>query len=283
LNNISLMFMTLTMVNDILMFNFLPALSSSKNLAPYSFIVFVIIQSIITAWEREKTLANIRTLTENLLETNKVYLRFVPHEILDLLGKTNIVDIAIGQSVDKKVALLCADLRNFTSISEQLEPKEVFDLLNEYLSIIGPIIRTHGGFIEKYMGDGIIAIFPETPQSAFDCAIDLQKNMVTFRKKLVREKKPLLHMGIGIHFGDVILGTVGCSSRMNSVLISKTVETVIHLESLTKNYKVPVVASKTACQQIQDKTEYFGVKLDKALAIAAFNIKEDVYAIKIDE
>jgi len=98
-------------------------------------------------------------------------------EFLHLLEKSNITDVEMGNYTARSVTLLCADIRNFTPISEQLGGKEVFDLLNACFTNIAPLIRTYGGFIEKYLGDCIVAIFPDNTSNIFQCAIEMQQKI----------------------------------------------------------------------------------------------------------
>jgi len=100
------------------------------HLLSYAFILFVLFQSLIAAIRHEQAASSIEVLSESLQKTNLSYMRFVPQEFLHLLEKSNITDVEMGNYTARSVTLLCADIRNFTPISEQLGGKEVFDLLN---------------------------------------------------------------------------------------------------------------------------------------------------------
>lgn len=85
----------------------------------------------------------------------------MPHEFLSFLQKQSILDVQLGDQTLKDITILFADIRSFTTLSENMTPEETFKFLNSYLNRIGPIIRSHNGFIDKYIGDGIMALFPK--------------------------------------------------------------------------------------------------------------------------
>jgi hypothetical protein len=101
-----------------------------------------------------------------LLSLNQAYSRFVPNEFLHLLDKESVVDIQLGDQVKYNMTVLFSDIRDFTSISEKLSPSETFEFLNSYLEKVGPIVRSNNGYIDKYIGDSIMALFPKGPDDA---------------------------------------------------------------------------------------------------------------------
>ena len=95
----------------------------------------------------------------NLL--NRQMARFVPHEFLDFLGHDSILDVRLGDQVQREMTVLFSDIRSFTTLSERMSPKENFDFINRYLQRVGPEIRLHHGFIDKYIGDAVMALYDE--------------------------------------------------------------------------------------------------------------------------
>lgn len=266
--------------HDVLALANQPIFLPTIELIPYSFILFVFIQSAIIARQHDQAEIAIDTLSEDLKKTNSSYYRFVPREFLQLFNKHDITDVQLGEKTVKSLTIMCTDIRNFTTISESISAKDTFDLLNNYLMRIAPIIRAHGGFIEKYLGDGIIAFFPENGFLAQECAIKMQEEMKKLREELAIENKPILEIGIGLHFGNIVLGTVGDNSRMNEITISPDIDTVLYLESLTKTYKKPIIVSDSARKEW--KTEnmcYNFVELDKVI-INDSKTKERIYALE---
>ena len=109
---------------------------------------------------------------------NEANARFVPRQFLEYLGKESIADIQLGDQVQKEMAVLFTDIRDFTSISEQMTPKENFNFLNNYLGYMEPVIRNNNGFVDKYIGDSIMALFPDNTEDAINAAIEMRIKLV---------------------------------------------------------------------------------------------------------
>jgi two-component system sensor histidine kinase ChiS len=107
---------------------------------------------------KHELLARIKTHLQ-LSNINIAYSRFVPHEFLKLLNKESIIEVQLGDQVQKDMSILFSDIRNFTTLSERMTPTENFQFINSYLSRMEPAIRENHGFIDKYIGDGIMALF----------------------------------------------------------------------------------------------------------------------------
>ena len=94
-----------------------------------------------------------------LTDTELAYSRFVPNQFMRLLGRHSIVDVELGDHVEQEMTLLFSDIRDFTTLSESILPAENFRFINSYLSTMEPVVAKHAGIIEKYIGDGIMALF----------------------------------------------------------------------------------------------------------------------------
>jgi len=173
------------------------------------------------------------------------YARFFPHHFLDLLHKKSITEVVLGDYVEKNMTVLFGDLRNFTTILEKKSSTESFEFINTYLRKIGPVVRKHDGFIDKYVGDAILALFETTPDSAILTAIDITR--------LLKQSDAAIDMGIGIHYGSLMLGTIGEKKRMDGTVISDTVNTTSRLESLTKLYGTHVLITEQVIEVLQNK------------------------------
>jgi class 3 adenylate cyclase len=222
----------------------------------YSFILFVIVQSVNTAWRWDTLNTRIKSLAVQTARANNAAYRFVPQQFLRLLGKNDICSVKAKDHCTKKVALLSADLRNFTTISEGMNGAEMFSLLNEYFRAVAPIIRQYGGFIEKVMGDGIVAIFDSPCDGALACAIDMQSAMVGLRESFAARSLPVFEIGIGVHYGQVVLGIVGSDKRMSEVVVSPAVDIADDVEGYNKVCREPVLASEEAVAAIKEKDKF---------------------------
>ena len=199
--------------------------------------------------ERPKTPAgkaqdNSDALRDRLSTTTEAYGRFVPREFLNLLGIEDIRKVALGQQVERKMTILFADIRDFTSLSESMSPQENFNFLNSYLVQMEPVITAHGGFIDKYIGDAIMALFPDSPDAALRCSLALLERLDGYNAGRRRAGYRPIKIGIGINTGIVILGTVGGASRMDGTVIGDAVNLAARLERLTKEYGVSILVSE---------------------------------------
>ena len=183
-------------------------------------------------------------LSERLSTITEAYSRFVPREFLHLLGMDDIRKVEVGQQVERKMTILFADIRNFTSLSESMSPQENFNFLNSYLIHMEPVITAHGGFIDKYVGDAIMALFPDSPDAALRCALAMLERLEEYNHGRNRAGYRPIKVGIGINTGIVILGTIGGAARMDGTVIGDAVNLAARLERLTKEYRVPILISE---------------------------------------
>lgn len=227
----------------------------------------------------------------NISRINEANARFVPRQFLDFLGKESISEIKLGDQVQKDMSILFTDIRDFTMISEQMTPKENFDFLNNYLGYMEPVIRNNNGFIDKFIGDSIMALFPDNAEDAINAAIEMKIKLTEFNHIISQFGQPPVSTGIGIHTGKLMLGVVGGEGRMDGTVISDAVNLTSRLEGLTKIYGASIVISEDTLIKINDPTNYQYRFLDivqvkgKKKAIYIFEIldgeNEEVKNLKI--
>ncbi|MEQ8754048.1 MAG: response regulator [Coleofasciculus sp. G1-WW12-02] len=191
-----------------------------------------------------------------LSKINSAYGRFVPHEFLRFLGYESIVDVRLGDQVQQEMSIMFADIRNFTTLSESMSPQENFNFLNSYLKQVGPIIRKHQGFIDKYIGDAIMALFPATADDGLQAAIEIQQQVTRYNRDREKAGYPAITIGIGLHTGSLMLGTIGEQQRMESTVISDTVNLASRLEDLTKVYGASILISGYTLFCLEDQSQY---------------------------
>lgn len=199
--------------------------------------------------QKEKELAQAATIEQQRI-LNDAFARFVPTPFLQILGKKSIPEVLLGDYTEREMTILFADIRGFTTISEKLTPKATFKFINEYLHNTGPVIRKNGGFIDKYMGDGIMALF-EKPDDAINAALRLQARNQRLNRSLQGRMVAAINVGIGIHTGHLMLGTIGEPQRMDGTVISDAVNLASRVESLTKQYGVDVLVTKETLAGMQ--------------------------------
>ncbi|MBI3159432.1 MAG: response regulator [Chloroflexi bacterium] len=195
----------------------------------------------------EELEARVSERTAQLETLNQVYARFVPREFLTALHKKSLAELNLGDQVYREMTLMFTDIRDFTSISEAMTPAENMTFLNAYLGIISPIIRTHNGFIDKFLGDGLLALFPSGSQDALRAAVAMQHAVHAYNQS---SPYPEIHSGIGLHHGPMMVGIVGEPERMQTTVISDSVNLTSRLEGLTKHYNAHIVISQSAVDQV---------------------------------
>lgn len=196
-------------------------------------------------------------------ELKNAYGRFVPQEFIQILHKDSILDVDIGNHVQQEMSILFSDIRDFTSLSEAMSPEDNFKFINAYLSRMEPRIVENNGFIDKYIGDAIMAIFDGSADDAVQAAITMLNELHSYNETRGRPGRPKLKIGIGINTGLMMIGTVGGKNRMDSTVISDAVNLASRLEGLTKNYKVPLLISEHTFLRLQHSYDYHIRIIDK--------------------
>ena len=195
-------------------------------------------------------------LNDKLNQTVNSYSNFVPHNFLQFLGKEEITQISLGDQIQRVMTILFSDIRSFTSLSEKMSPSETFQFINSYLHIMEPLARKHRGFIDKYIGDGIMAIYPEHAEDALLSAISMQSEVFSYNAYRKNEGQVPITIGVGIHTGNLILGIIGGEKRMDGTVISDSVNTASRLEGLTKIFGAGIIISDTSISTIKNKDQY---------------------------
>jgi class 3 adenylate cyclase/ABC-type uncharacterized transport system substrate-binding protein len=195
-----------------------------------------------------------KRVERELIKTNIAYDRFVPHAFLDNLEKESIIDVQLGDQVQKEMTILFSDIRSFTSLSEKMTPEENFNFINSFLKIVSPIIRDNNGFIDKYIGDAIMALFPDKAEDALISAIEMQKRVIDFNINRLEKGYQPIDIGIGLHLGNLMLGTVGEEKRMEGTVISDAVNLAARLEGLTKMFGASTIMSERTLSALEDRS-----------------------------
>ena len=208
------------------------------------------------------SIENARLYTD-LTELNQAYEHFVPQQFLALLEKGSIVDVKLGDHVQKEMTILFSDIRDFTRLSEAMSPAESFAFINAFLGKMEPIITQHNGFIDKYLGDGIMVLFPTDADDAVHCSIAMSQGLNEFNEQRIKIGEPPIRMGAGIHTGLLMLGTIGGQNRMDSTVISDAVNLASRLESMNKIYGGTLLISEQTYSLLGDPGKYSIREIDR--------------------
>ncbi|WP_395713794.1 adenylate/guanylate cyclase domain-containing protein [Reyranella sp.] len=198
---------------------------------------------------------SVRRTIVDLRRTNLAIERFVPQAFLSILGKPSIVEVALGDNKHQNMTVLFSDMRDFTTLSEAMTPGQNFTFINAYLERMGPVIRKHRGFIDKYIGDAIMGLF-FTADDALSAGLDMLAVLETFNGERRAAGLEPIAIGIGLNSGSLMIGTIGEKNRMDGTVISDTVNLASRVESLTKDYGVGLLISQFTRDELADPTAY---------------------------
>ncbi|MDY6936150.1 MAG: response regulator [Cyanobacteriota bacterium] len=204
---------------------------------------------------KQELLARIQTHLK-LSAIYAAYGRFVPHQFLEILQKESILEVNLGDEVLKNMSVLFSDIRDFTHLSEQMTPTDNFRFINSYLSTMEPAILDNNGFIDKYIGDAIMALFGESADDAMRAGISMLEKLQEYNQNRQNSGYDPIRIGIGINTGDLMLGTVGGKRRMDGTVISDAVNLASRLEGLTKKYGVSLLISQHTFIGLNDTSQY---------------------------
>lgn len=169
----------------------------------------------------------------------------------------NIDNIELGGKKED-VTILFADIRNFTSISENMDASLTSSILNEYFSAMVPIIERHNGILNKFMGDAILAIFGSPKKSdnhaldAVRCGYNMLKKVKQLREKWIEEGKPEIEIGIGMSSGEAFIGNIGSQNRLEYTVIGDTVNTASRIENYNKVYRTNFLISGQTYERVKE-------------------------------
>jgi class 3 adenylate cyclase len=220
----------------------------------------------------------------DLEKMHQASLRFVPHDFLRLLKSKSLIDFNLGDHIELRMAVMFTDIRNFTQISEGMTPSQNFEFINSFLTQIAPVIKHHGGFIDKYIGDAIMALFPESPVHAVRCAIDIQIALRNFNDRWLGLINQEVAVGTGIHYGPMVLGIVGYAERLSSTVMSDSVNLASRLENLTKKYAAKIIVSEDTLQHMSSsESKEFSVNMLDSVRVKGRSAMVTLYEIKVPE
>jgi class 3 adenylate cyclase len=201
-----------------------------------------------------------------LVELTDSFGRFVPLEYLEFLDKQSILDVHLGDHVAKEMAVLFSDIRSFTTLSERMTPQENFDFINTYLRHVSPVVRDAHGIIVKFLGDGMMAIFPRSVEDAVVAGVRTLQRVAAYNAERVLGGAEPIEVGIGVHVGHMMVGMVGEESRLQGDAFSDTVNLTQRVEGLTKHYGASMIVTGEVLEALGDGASTWRTRhLDRAI------------------
>ncbi|RLD20685.1 MAG: adenylate/guanylate cyclase [Bacteroidetes bacterium] len=204
----------------------------------------------------EEQIQEARAREETMKRVQEMTSRFVPFEFLKSLGRKSLLETELGDQVYRHVTVMFMDIRKFTSLAELMTPEENFKFVLSFNARMGPIIKANDGFVNQYLGDGLMAIFLNNAADALRAAVKLNTALHEYNEYRLSRNRTPIRFGLGIHTGPLIMGITGDEKRWEAATISDTVNTAARIESLTKYYKCRIILSEQSYSEIQNKEDF---------------------------
>jgi len=181
------------------------------------------------------------------------------------LGKSDVTEVQLGDQVSKEMAVMFSDIRSFSTMSEKMSPQENFAFVNAYLQKVSPEIRSHDGFVVKFIGDGIMAVFPQQVDDAVAAGIAQVRKIEEYNREREEAGQAPIRVGLGVHIGYMMVGMVGEESRIQGDALSDTVNLTARLEGLSKFYGAALLISGDVQRRLVNPKSHTLRFLDRAI------------------
>lgn len=182
----------------------------------------------------------------------RMFHRFVPADFLRVLRVEDPIDARAGMGIMQDMAVLFTDIRGFSSLAESRDPDAIFTSLNEIFGLIVPAVVDNGGVVDKFVGDGVMALFTH-PDHAVSAALRIISEIGQAQTVVGK-----IEVGVGINWGELLLGTVGTDERIQTTVVGDVVNVAARLEECTKDLRTPVVISESTAQRTSAATRFLG-------------------------
>ena len=216
-----------------------------------------------------------------LRKTLTSFERFVPRKFLAVVAPEGIENIQVGTSATRTVAVLFSDIRGYTRLSEGMTAVKVYAMLNDYLERIGGAIDRAGGFVDKYIGDAIMALFDdEHTDKLLDAIVGMRAELRALNTARVAQGLAPIENGIGAHGGEVVMGTIGFASKIESTVIGDAVNVASRVEGLTKERGVGVLVTDAVVARLRDPSRFALRKVAEGVVLRGRVDPVDLYTLE---
>ncbi len=215
---------------------------------PFFILAFVIIQIIMLAAIQNDIYKETIKGTNDLKILNEAYLRFVPKEFLQLLNKDSIIKTKLGDYSNIEMTIMFSKVQ-IQCAQADVSLQENFSIFNDYLKVISPIIKKYDGFVSKFLSGGFMALFPKSQLDAIRTALEINDKIKLFNAS-EESKNYTITAWMGIHFGLMIIGTIGEENRLDDTVISDTVNTASRIESVCESLNKNIIISEAVHKKL---------------------------------
>jgi class 3 adenylate cyclase len=189
-----------------------------------------------------------------------MFQKFVPKQVLENIIHGEQVPAAQVNEL-KTVTLLNIDIRGFTELAFEMGPQKTVSLLNHFFSVMGGIVFNFSGIVDKYLGDGFLAVFGAPVSSIQDAdnavaaALEMKSAVSEINQMFKKELGLGMSIGISVHTGDVVVGNIGFDKKMDYTVIGDAVNTVFRLQELTKSYPNGIIIGERTRKAAQSRLD----------------------------
>ncbi|MCK9387942.1 MAG: CHASE2 domain-containing protein [Sulfuritalea sp.] len=208
-------------------------------------------------------LIDLQEMLRSRREVADAFSGYVGPQVLRAIERGQLKPDLGGES--RKVCVLYADIRGFSRVSAVLAPDRLVRLVNRYFAAVSPAIQEAGGMIDKYLGDGLMAIFgapqelDDPVRRALEAAQEMLLGVQVLNRDLAAEGIPSLQVGIGVHYGDVVVGHLGTAERHEYTAVGTTVNAASRIEVFTKQFPYPVIVSAAVATAMAGRATFVDI------------------------
>ena len=221
--------------------------------------------SVSIAIENARLYKETVSMAEHERGVRRMFQKFVPKEVLENIIHGEETGKAFVDEI-KTVTLLNIDIRGFTEIAVEMGPQKTVSLLNHFFSVMGDIVFKHNGIVDKYLGDGFLALFGAPVSSIKDAdnavraALEMKRAINAVNQRFLKEMGIMLNIGISVHTGDVVVGNIGFEKKMDYTVIGDAVNTVFRLQELTRSFPNGIVIGETTVKAAQSRLDLHDIR-----------------------
>ncbi|MCK9229114.1 MAG: GAF domain-containing protein [Syntrophales bacterium] len=208
-----------------------------------------IASSVSIALENARLYRETLSLAEHEREVRKIFQKFVPKEVVEKIIHGTETGVMVHDEF-RTLTLLNLDIRNFSVLARRIGPQKTVSLLNRFFSVMGEIVFENDGIVDKYLGDGFLALFgalvssPSDADNAVRAALEMKEALHDLNKLLMAQFQVSLAIGVSIHTGEVVVGNIGFEKKMDYTVIGDSVNTLFRLQELTKQNTQGILMSE---------------------------------------
>lgn len=207
---------------------------------------FIVIRHFSAAFKTQEQ------MIEVIEKTNISFERFFPNEFLQFLDKKNVTDISLGDNTHKNMFIAFIHLGINAKLLSSQAREELLILYNTVIQAANPVIKKHDGFIDKYLTDGLMVLFYGSAEKTVDCIIEITQLIKKINLHRQEQSLQPIHISSGIHYGKLMMGTIGETERMDTTVISDVVNISSRMHNYATQKNVNVIISETVREQLPE-------------------------------